>query len=122
MLNRLTANRNLSQSIKVLSTLLITGALGLELGNLASRLLGAGAIAELDVVFWIGRVALISHGIEAVIAAIYTQQQSPLRAGIYTFLVGTVWLVECFSGPEPVAGPSTDAAEIPSTSSLTHHD
>jgi hypothetical protein len=88
--------KNFSRLIKVLSPLLITGALSLEGWNLYVLLVHHSQLPGWTVIFWVGRFALISHGIEAIIAAIYapSRQRSPLGYGIYTFFVGTVGLVE----------------------------
>lgn len=88
--------KNFSRLIKVLSPLLITGALSLEVWNLYAALVHHSPLPGLTFFFGVGRFALISHGIEAIIAAIYapSRQRSPLVYGIYTFFVGTVGLVE----------------------------
>ncbi|MBE7384294.1 MAG: hypothetical protein F6J95_023130 [Leptolyngbya sp. SIO1E4] len=101
MLKLFNLERNVSSLIKVFSTILITGALGLELGNLAATFMGGGPISGLDPVFWIGRVALVIHGVEGAIAAVYapSRQRSPLTHSIYTFFVGTVGLVELLRQP-----------------------
>lgn len=85
-----------SSFIKVLSTALISGALGLELWNLYTPIQGFA------VLFYIERFILISHGIEAAIAVFYaaSRNQSPLKYSIYTFFVGTVGLVELFQPPD----------------------
>jgi hypothetical protein len=51
------------------------------------------------VVFGIARFALIVHGLESVIAAVYAtrQQRSAFFYAIYTFFVGTVGLAELHS-------------------------
>lgn len=89
-------DKNFSSLIKVLSTVLITGALGLELWNLYAPIQG------LAILFYIERFALISHGIEAAIAVFYasSHDQPPLKYSIYTFFVGTVALVELFQQPD----------------------
>ena len=89
-------DKNFSSLIKVVSTVLITSALGLELWNLYSPVQG------LTILFYIERFALISHGIEAAIASVYAapRDQSPLKYSIYTFFVGTVALVELFQQPD----------------------
>lgn len=101
MLKLFTPDRNLIPWIKRFSIALISGALGLELFNLAVKRFGGGPIPGLEVLFWIGRVALIIHGIEGTIAAAYaqTRQQSSLSYGFYTFFVGTVGLVELWQSP-----------------------
>ncbi len=89
-------DKNFSSLIKILSTILITGALGLELWNAYAPIQG------LTILFYIERFALISHGIEAAIAAVSasSRDRSPLKYSIYTFFVGTIALVELFQQPD----------------------
>jgi hypothetical protein len=51
--------------------------------------------------FYLGRLALIGHAIEGLIAAVYapSKGKSPLSMGIYTFFVGAFGLMELFQGP-----------------------
>lgn len=95
-------NENLICAIKVISTGLITGAIALELTNLYAKTLNGAPLPGLDVVFWIGRLALVAHGIEGAIATILApaRSQKPLQYGIYTFFVGTVGLAELFQMPK----------------------
>lgn len=85
--------------IKCLSIVLMTGAIGLELWQLQSVITQSQQPAVPPVVFWIARFALIAHGLEGLIAAVYAprQQKSPFFYAIYTFFVGTVGLVELYS-------------------------
>ena len=90
--------KRLLTTIKILSTILITGALGLELRNLYAL---QSQMTPLDLPFpllWIGRFALVAHFLEGIIAFIYapSRNQSAIASGIYTFFVGTVGLVELF--------------------------
>jgi hypothetical protein len=90
--------KRLLTTIKILSTILITGALGLELRNLYAL---QSQMTPLDLPFpllWIGRFALVAHFLEGMIAFIYapSRNQSAIASGIYTFFVGTVGLVELF--------------------------
>ena len=90
--------KRLLTTIKILSTILITGALGLELRNLYAL---QSQMTPLDLPFpllWIGRFALVAHFLEGMIAFIYApfRNQSAIASGIYTFFVGTVGLVELF--------------------------
>ncbi|GAB4227611.1 MAG: hypothetical protein Kow00121_56350 [Elainellaceae cyanobacterium] len=87
------------QVIKGLSTVLITGAIALELGNLIAPFVGFYLPNSLQPIFWITRFALVAHGIEAAIASIYAPSRNKfsLSYGIYTFFVGTVGLVELFN-------------------------
>ena len=90
--------KRLLTTIKIISTILITGALGLELGNLYAL---RSQLTPLDLPFpllWIGRFALVAHFLEGIVAFIYapSRKQSAIASGIYTFFVGTVGLVELF--------------------------
>ena len=90
--------KRLLTTIKILSTILITGALGLELRNLYAL---QSQMTPLDLPFpllWIGRFALVAHFLEGIVAFIYApfRNQSAIASGIYTFFVGTVGLVELF--------------------------
>ena len=85
-------------TIKIISTILIVGVLGLELRNLYAL---QSQITPLDLPFpllWIGRFALVAHFLEGIVAFIYapSRNQSAIASGIYTFFVGTVGLVELF--------------------------
>ncbi len=102
MLKSLPSDSNLNRVIKVLSTGLITAALGLELGNLTAHFFDIDPFAGLAIAFWIGRIALVIHAIEGAIAAAYapSRQRSALRSSIYTFFGGTVGLVELLQLPQ----------------------
>ncbi|EAZ91934.1 hypothetical protein [Crocosphaera chwakensis] len=88
--------------IKIVSTGLISTAIIWELVNLYGTFHNWQVSKDLNWIFWIDRIALISHGIEALIAAYYTrlQQKNPLQYSIYTFFVGTVGLLELKIGQE----------------------
>ena len=84
--------------IKIISTTLILGVLGLELRNLYAV---QSQMTPFDLPFpllWIGRFALVAHFLEGMIAFIYapSRNQPAIASGIYTFFVGTVGLVELF--------------------------
>lgn len=82
--------------IKCLSIFLITGAICLELWQ-HQFLLSQSSRPTLPLaVFWVARFALVAHGVEAIIAAIYAARhhRAPWFHAIYTFFVGTVGLVE----------------------------
>jgi hypothetical protein len=85
-------------TIKVISTMLIVGVLGLELRNLYAA---QSQMTPFELPFplrWIGRFALVAHFLEGMVAFIYapSRNQSAIASGIYTFFVGTVGLVELF--------------------------
>lgn len=85
--------------VKVFSSVLVAGALGLELWNI---LAGGSFFSDWKLVFYLGRLVLVSHGLEAIIAVVYTgsKARSPVVTGIYTFFVGTVGLMELFQTGE----------------------
>lgn len=84
--------------IKGLSILLITAALGLELGK--GILLVFQAPPLVLPVWLVGfeRFALIAHGVEGCLSGYIAGRQRlgkpPLQAALYTFFVGTVGLLE----------------------------
>jgi len=85
-------------TIKIISTILIVGVLGLELRNLYAV---QSQMTPFELPFpllWIGRFALVAHFLEGIVAFIYapSRKQSAIASGIYTFFVGTVGLVELF--------------------------
>ena len=82
--------------IKIVSTILITGALGLEVWHLFLAANNSDFPQSLIPVLWFGRFAVIAHFIEGMIAAsIAPSRQKPiLRYATYTFFVGTVGLLE----------------------------
>ncbi len=91
-------NRNFSSPLKSVSTVLITAALGLELGNLGTRIFLGFPMQGLDSVFSVERVVLAIHAVEGAIAAAYagSRGHSPWGYGIYTFFVGAFGLSELF--------------------------
>lgn len=85
-------------TIKIISTMLIVGVLGLEFRNLYAV---QSQMTPFELPFpllWIGRFALVAHFLEGMIAFIYapSRNQPAIASGIYTFFVGTVGLVELF--------------------------
>ena len=88
-------------TIKIVSTMLISGAIILEIWELTSKFIHIPFydIWKLEIFTWviiIARFALISHLIEAIIAgfAAKSQGKNPLKSAFYTFFVGTVGLLE----------------------------
>lgn len=79
--------------LKVISCILIIGALGLVVLKLS------GMITEntlLERVFWIGTAALLFHVLEGMAAGIlaYRLKENPFRVGMYTFWTGVVGIIE----------------------------
>lgn len=89
-------NSTIAKSIKIVSTLAMTGALGLEATNLYLYLQGKSLPTSLNTLFWLGSVALVAHAVEGFIAAskARSHNKNPLSYGIYTFFVGFVGLQE----------------------------
>ena len=85
-------------TIKIISTMLIVGVLGLELRNLYAVQNQMTPFELTFPLFWIGRFALVAHFLEGIVAFIYapSRNQPAIASGIYTFFVGTVGLVELF--------------------------
>ena len=94
---------HLLNPVKVFSSVLVAGALGLELWNI---LAGGSFFSDWKLVFYLGRLVLVSHGLEAIIAVVYagSKGRSPVVTGIYTFFVGTVGLMELFQPGENTDG------------------
>lgn len=84
------------KSIKIISSILITGALGLDIWYL-SYLFSDRIIPNiLYPILWIANIALVIHLIAGLIAAFKASsfQKSFFTYGIYTFFVGFVGLWE----------------------------
>lgn len=104
-MNRLTLNegkKKLVSLIKVVSPVFMVGAIGLELWNLETKLTTSQFPSSLMPILWLGHIAIVSHLIEAVIAAIYApaKKHQPIQYGTYTFFVGTVGLLELFESDQ----------------------
>ncbi|MBE9104046.1 hypothetical protein IQ229_03535 [Nostoc cf. edaphicum LEGE 07299] len=84
--------------IKIISTVLITGAIGLESWNIYAVITNINVPSSLNPIFWIERFAIMSNFIESIIAAFYapSRQKIPIKYATYTFFVGTIGLLELF--------------------------
>ncbi len=93
----------LKTAIKILSPILMLGMIGLESWHLYTVFSSlAFPTVLLPVLQW-GRLPVIAHLVEAVIAIAVAvrRDKAPIAAGVYTFLVGTVGLLEILeSQPE----------------------
>lgn len=89
-------NPTIAKSIKIVSILAITGALGLEAANLYLLLQGKSLPSNLSAVFWLANIALIVHSMQGFVAAskARSHDENPLTCGIYTFFVGFIGLKE----------------------------
>ncbi|MDZ8053170.1 MAG: hypothetical protein RMX68_013310 [Aulosira sp. ZfuVER01] len=90
--------QKISPIIKVISTVLIASAIGLELLNIYAGANNIQVPSSLNPIFWIERFAVSCHLIEAFIAAFYapSKNKMPIQYATYTFFVGTVGLLELF--------------------------
>jgi membrane-associated HD superfamily phosphohydrolase len=90
--------KRLFKFIKIISIVLITSAIGLELWNVYALLTNSKIPSILHPIFLIERLAIASHFVEAMIAAYKapSKNKMPLKYGTYTFFVGTVGLLELF--------------------------
>ena len=84
--------------VKIISTVLITNAIGLESWNIYAVITNINVPTSLNPIFWIERFAIMSHFIESIIAAFYaaSKQKMPIKYATYTFFVGTIGLLELF--------------------------
>ena len=88
--------RQILNTIKIISTVAITGALGLLGADLYLQLQGRTLPDSLNTLFWLGNLALTAHAIQGAIAAfkVISSDRNPWSYGIYTFFVGSVALKE----------------------------
>ena len=107
-----TANtpKALGQGIKMVATLFISAALGLELCYRLGVEISWIPSDLLPVALLFGRLALISHGVEGMIAAFSapSRRRSALKSAVYTFFVGTIGLMELFEIPTASDTPVSD--------------
>jgi hypothetical protein len=84
--------------VKIISTVLISSAIGLESWNIYALLTNSNIPSSLNQIFWIERFAMTCHFIEAIVAAFYapSRKKMPIRYATYTFFVGTIGLLELF--------------------------
>ena len=94
LINRM--NPTISKIIKIASTLVTSGALGLLGWNLFLQAQGESLPPNLTSLFWLGSLILVAHGVEGAIAAFsaHSHHKHPLLYGVYTFFVGFVGLQE----------------------------
>ncbi|MEA5602695.1 hypothetical protein [Nostoc sp. UHCC 0252] len=94
--------RNIFSVVKIISTMLITSAIGLESWNIYAVITNSNVPSSLNPIFWIERFAMTCHFIEAIIAAFYapSRKKMPIQYATYTFFVGTIGLLELFEQDE----------------------
>jgi hypothetical protein len=86
-------------AIKIISTVLMTGAIGLELWNIYAVTHQLQIPNSIKPIFWVERVAVGAHLIEAIIAAFNAGSKNKIwyKYSVYTFFVGTIGLMELFN-------------------------
>jgi hypothetical protein len=97
-MNSKDTKRRFFKIIKIISVVLITSAIGLELWNAYALLTNSKIPSSLNPIFGIERFAIAIHLVEGVIAAYKapSRKKTPIKYGTYTFFVGTVGLLELF--------------------------
>ncbi len=85
---------SVSQLFKIVSIILITAALGLELWNSYLYFHQAALPTNLQPLFLLANIVLFVHAIEGIIAAINVRNRNRLFYGVYTFFVGYIGLKE----------------------------
>lgn len=97
-MNSKDTQRKLFKIIKIISIVLITSAIGLELCNAYALLTNRNLPSILNPIFAIERIAIAIHFVEGLIAAYKapSRKKMPIQYGTYTFFVGTVGLLELF--------------------------
>jgi uncharacterized protein with PQ loop repeat len=94
--------RNIFSVVKIISTMLITSAIGLESWNIYAVITNSNIPSSLNPIFWIERFAMTCHFTLAIIAAFYatSKKKMPIQYATYTFFVGTIGLLELFEQDE----------------------
>ncbi|WGV27472.1 hypothetical protein [Halotia branconii] len=84
--------------IKVISVVVITSAIGLEIWYIQTLTINNYIPIALNPVLIIAHLALSAHLFEGIIAACFApaKNHQPIQYGIYTFFVGTIGLLELF--------------------------
>jgi hypothetical protein len=88
--------------IKVISIVVTTGAIALQLWDIQTFITNSQLPTILNPVLLVARFALTAHFIEGIIAGFYApaKKQIPLKYGTYTFFVGTVGLLELWDNQD----------------------
>jgi len=94
---------NLFLAIKVLSTVLISSAVVLEVWNIQLILTNQTITSSLNWILLVAHFALSTHFVEGILAAYYApnKNKKAIQYGTYTFFVGTISLLELFAKNDP---------------------
>ncbi len=103
-MNLKSLNPNLVQGIKIVSTILIFNAMGLELWNLYAVFSHQVIPSFIQILVVIAHLALLSHFIEGLIAGfhVFPKGGNYIKDGIYTFFTGTVGLLELWESESKI--------------------
>lgn len=103
-MNLKSLNPKLVQSIKIVSTILISNAIGLELWNLYAVFSHQVIPSFIQILVVIAHLALLSHFIEGIIAGFYIFPRGGnyIKDGVYTFFTGTVGLLELWESDNKI--------------------
>ncbi|MEY3869928.1 MAG: hypothetical protein RLZZ338_3819 [Cyanobacteriota bacterium] len=103
-MNLKSLNPKLVQLIKIVSTILISNAIGLELWNLYAVFSHQVIPSFIQILVVIAHLALLSHFIEGIIAGFYVFPRGGnyIKDGIYTFFTGTVGLLELWESDNKI--------------------
>jgi glucan phosphoethanolaminetransferase (alkaline phosphatase superfamily) len=87
---------------KIISIILITSAISLELWNIQTSITNSQLPSFLTPVLILTHVVLSAHFLEALIAAYYapTRNQISIKYAAYTFFVGIFGLLELFDNDQ----------------------
>lgn len=87
-------------AIKITSTVVITGALGLESWNLYGGFPQGQTSAFWQVLLMLVHLGLLVHLIEGIVAVYLSPRHQALQSGVYTFFTGTLSLWEIYQRRE----------------------
>lgn len=87
-------------AIKITSTVVITGALGLEVWNLSGGFQQNEMSGFWQILLILVHFGLLAHLIEGILAGFLSPRHQALQAGVYTFFTGTVSLWEIYQRRE----------------------
>ena len=84
--------------LKIISTVLIMGAIGLEIWNIYASLSESIVPDFLRLFIWLGIFAILAHFLEGILAAFlaFRSGKNSIKCGVYTFFTGTAGLLELF--------------------------
>ncbi|MGM3304387.1 hypothetical protein ACSQ6I_00095 [Anabaena sp. WFMT] len=105
----------LSPVIKLISIVVITIAICLEIWDIQTLITNNHLPIALNPILIIARFALSAHFVEAIMAAFYApaKNHNPIQYGVYTFFVGTIGLLELFENHSQIPDVSKKSESEP---------